>query len=51
MIHKILNFINNLYYKSSSERYIKYLRTKGILIGGVIILIPKQVLLILVDHL
>lgn len=34
MIHKILNFVNQLYYKSSSERYIKYLRTKGILIGG-----------------
>lgn len=33
MIHKILNFVNQLYYKSSSERYIKYLRTKGILIG------------------
>lgn len=34
MIHKIIDCIYLLYYKSSSKRYIKYLRSKGIVIGG-----------------
>lgn len=29
----IINYICRIYYRSSSKRYIKYLRTKGILIG------------------
>ena len=42
MIEKIINYFHRLYYKSSSERYVNYLRSKGIVIGGGIILIPKQ---------
>ena len=33
MIEKIINYFHRLYYKSSSERYVNYLRSKGIVIG------------------
>lgn len=37
----IINYICRIYYRSSSKRYIKYLRTKGILIGGGNYIDPK----------
>ena len=34
MLNKIIRKLQELYYKSSSERYCNWLRNKGIVIGG-----------------
>lgn len=34
MIRRIISCVEQFYYKSSSDRYIKFLRSKGVLIGG-----------------
>ena len=41
IIRHIINYISRLYYRSSSERYIKYLKSKGISIGGGNFIDPK----------
>ncbi len=46
MIKKIIDFILRIYYTSSSERYIIYLRNKGVKIGeGTIIRNPRKLLI------
>lgn len=44
MLNKLTKKIKTIYYKSSSTRYIAYLRKKGIKIGnGTVIFAPKQI--------
>lgn len=43
----IINYICRIYYRSSSKRYIKYLRTKGILIGGGNYIDPKTSVIVI----
>lgn len=43
MIKKILHYIESLYVRSSNERFVKYLQSKGVQVGGANFLHPRKV--------